>query len=507
MLNTFLFRNVEIFDGTGNAPFRGDIVMKNDRIISISPPASVMDFPIAGGVIDGSRYSVAPGFIDVHGHSELDILDIPSGDNKIAQGFTSEIAGNCGFTEFMEKGMSFRDFEEETEKKKIALNIAVMTGHNSLRTIVMGNENRAPSNAELNEMERILRLTLQQGSAGFSAGLWYVPGIYAETEELCRLASVLKGSGKPFSIHLRSEGDTLLESIEEACKIAKCGDNILQISHFKTWYPRNWHKLRKAVKLIRRNMQNGLSIALDRYPYLYSGTGLRMALPPQFSQMPKEILHEKLKNDETFRQEVIRITEQAGPSDCPWEQIMLLDSPQEAHKNFFGKNFVEIGKSMQCSPAEACIKLLAEEENPLGAFGLMSEDNLNEILQLPFVMPGTDAGIQDFSKQNGHPRKFGTAARFFQLAVKNGIPPQEVIRRMTSYPAAVFHLKNKGLIRENYDADLVLFDREQLSAPEDYAHPAQPAKGIVAVWVNGVLSYTENGGITGNRGGRFLNAQ
>jgi N-acyl-D-amino-acid deacylase len=160
MTNSFLIRDIEIFDGSGKPPFRGDVAVKNGRIAAIAQPQSI---PSSGmTVYDGKDYSLAPGFIDAHGHSELDILDIPSGDNKISQGFTSEIAGNCGFTEFMEKGMSFRDFAEETEQKKIALNIAVMTGHNSLRTIVMGNQNRAPSTAELNEMERILRLTLTE---------------------------------------------------------------------------------------------------------------------------------------------------------------------------------------------------------------------------------------------------------------------------------------------------------------------------------------------------------
>lgn len=501
MTNSFLIRDIEIFDGSGKPPFRGDVAVQNGKIAAIAQPQSI---PSSGmTVYDGKDYSLAPGFIDAHGHSELDILDIPSGDNKLSQGFTSEIAGNCGFTEFMEKGMSFPDFIQETREKQIAVNIAVMAGHNSLRTLVMGNENRAPSDAELKEMERLLRLTLQQGSAGFSAGLWYVPGIYAQTEEVCALAAALKGTDKPFTIHLRSEGDTLLESIEEACRIARAGNSILQISHFKTWYPRNWHKLDAALELIREQQASGLKIALDRYPYLYSGTGLRMALPPQFSQMPKEVLHARLKDDPAFHQEVIRITEQAGPSDCPWEQIMLLDSPQEKHKCCFGKNFVEIGKMFYCSPAAACVKLLSEEENPLGAFGLMSNDNLQKILALPFVMPGTDAGIQDFSKQNGHPRKFGTAARFFQLATETQTP-QEIIRRMTSFPAEFFHLNDRGLIRKDYHADLVMFRKDSLSAPEDYARPAQPAKGIAAVWVNGVLSYTEQDGITGKRGGVFL---
>lgn len=502
--DAFLIRNVEIFDGLGKPPIRGDLVIRKDRIHTIAPPCSITVTDKNCQQIDGSEFSIAPGFIDVHGHSELDILEIPSADNKLSQGFTTEIAGNCGFTEFMEKGMSFPDFILETKKKNIAINIAVMTGHNSLRTLVMGNENRPPTESEMQKMERLLRLTLKQGSAGFSAGLWYVPGIYAETDELCRLATALKGTGKPFSIHLRSEGDTLLESIEEACKIADHGDKILQISHFKTWYPQNWHKLHDALNLIEKYRNNGLQIALDRYPYLYSGTGLRMALPAQFSKMPKEILHEQLKKNESFRQEVIRITEQAGPSDCPWEQIMLLDSPLETHKPFFGKNFVEIGTTLQCSPAKACVKLLAETENPLGAFGLMCKENLKEILQLPYVMPGTDAGIQDFSKQNGHPRKFGTAARFFQLAAQYGVPHEEIIRRMTSYPAAVFHLKNRGVIQPDFYADLVMFQKEKLAAPEDYAHPAQPANGIAAVWVNGKLSYTEQNSLTGQHGGIFL---
>ena len=476
----YLIRNAEIFDGTGTSPFHADVCLKDGVIACIGSAT-----PNGCRVIDGAGYALAPGFIDAHGHSELDILDIPGGDNKIAQGFTSEIAGNCGFTEFMEKGLSFAQYRERFREKAPALNLAVLAGHNSLRTIVIGNDDRKASDTERMEMRRLLRDAIRQGAKGFSAGMWYVPGIYADTDEVAFLAEELKGTRLPFTIHLRSEGDTLLESIREACAIARAGNGILQISHFKTWYPRNWHKLADALQLIEQEKQNGLQIHLDRYPYLYSGTGLRMALPAELSRIPKETLHKQLKEDPEFFRHALALTEAAGPADCPWEQILLLDSGTPEHAPYFGRTMSDIAAERGLSsPAEACLKLLAEEENPLGGFGLMSEQNLNTILARKDVMPGTDGGIQDFNKQNGHPRKFGTAPRFFQLASRYA-PVETVIQRMTALPATVFQLERRGIIDPGYHADLVLFHKNEFNANEDYAHPATPAPGLRFVFVNG----------------------
>ncbi len=495
MDSSFRIANAEVFDGSGGPSFFADVLVKNGVIEDIQKPGE-HSFP--GGTADAEGLALAPGFIDVHSHSDTDILALPSADNKISQGVTTEIAGNCGFSEFD----GIRQYAQQVNHAHPAVNIAALCGHNTLRGTVMGKAaERTATQAETLRMKEILKRELEDGACGFSSGLWYSSGIYSETEEVEEIASALKDTGKPYATHLRSEGDTLLESIAEACRIAKAGDGILQISHFKTWEKQNWHKLPAALKLIEEQKKSGLKIHADRYPYLYAGTGLRMCCPFPFANMERLQVYTLLNESEEKRQELLSLLK-TNPPDCGWEKLILSGSPEKMHNTCLGKTLPEIAQMRNLSVEETCVRILAESEEPIVMTGVLCRENLEKILSLDWVMPGSDAGIQSFTESGGHPRKFGTMARFFRLASRFA-PMEQVIHRMTMLPAEVFRLSGRGRIAPDMSADLVLFDRNKLNAEEDYTHPAAPALGIRAVYVNGVLSYSIGKKLTG-KAGKFL---
>ena len=496
----FLISHVKLYDGTGAPPQTADVAVSNGVIAGITPGGAVSHSGLKE--IDGDGLCLAPGFIDVHGHSDSDILELPSSDSKISQGITTEIAGNCGFSDFLERNDGgFESYAKEVDAAKPAINLACLVGHNTLRTLVMGEAARPAYPHEAEKMRRLAAEALARGAAGLSSGLWYSPGIFADQEEVCSLASALRGTGKVYATHLRSEGDTLIESIREACAIARAGSGLLQISHFKTWGSTNWGKLGGALSVIEEERKTGLRITMDRYPYLYAGTGLRMCLPSPWSAMTPERIHSLLQSEEE-REKLAAELKKTGPSGCSWDRILLAGTDVPAHEKYLGKTILQSASAEGLDPAEFCVRLLADELNPFAMSGLLCGENLETILKQDSVMPGSDAGLASFQVKSAHPRKFGTMGRFFRMTA-DLTSPAEAVRRMTSLAADIFHLKGRGRIAPGYIADLVLFDEHRFQAPEDYADPVRPVPGIEAVWVSGELSWTSGGGSAG-RSGRFL---
>ena len=500
MKDSFVIRNAEIFDGTGAPPFAGDVAVSDGMIEAVLPAGSSAGS--SGPAFDAAGDALAPGFIDVHSHSDTDILAMPGADNKISQGVTTEIVGNCGFTEFAGDGRIHLDrYAAQLASVRPSVNIAALAGHNTLRALTMKDQARPASRSETAAMRALLEEALEQGAAGFSIGLWYYSGIYSKTEEAAEIAGALRGTGKPCAAHIRSEGDTLLESLEEACAIARAGDGILQLSHFKTMERANWHKLSAAFELLEKKRAEGLRIAGDRYPYLYAGTGFRMCMPAPYSQMSCEEAHRLLRDDPAERRKLADSVASFEPS-CGWDRVIFASSPATEHAPLLGRTIPEAAALRGCSIGELCAAILAESPEPIAMTGTMCAENLDRILAQDWIMPGSDAGIQTFEVPSGHPRKFGTMARFFRMACAHS-PAEKVIRRMTALPAETFGLKNRGVIRPGAYADLVLFRKNELNAEEDYAHPAVPAKGIRRVYVNGILSY-EPGEPPPGRAGVFI---
>lgn len=511
MENT-LFTNVKLYDGTGRAPFMADVAVCDERIVEVAPSGSLKKTGAA--VIDGKGLDLTPGFVDAHAHSDGKAVTVPTGDSKISQGVTSEITGNCGFSDYLDEIKdndlgpeihnvrgNFSAYADLVERSHQALNIMHMCGHNTLRAYVMGYEQRPPTKEEMRQMKVLLADALENGAGGFSGGPYYLPGKFADTEELKELASLLKGTGKPYATHIRSEGDTLWESLEEAIEIARAGDNNLQISHLKASPRWNWHKIDTAFEIIEKGQREGMDILADRYPYVHCNTTLRSIVPKPFDVVDTTTLCGKLKESAEYRAAFIASFNDGR--DRGFERVLITNSHEPSHRRFYGKSIVEIGKEEGMTPPEVMAFLMSSGRCPSAAFGTMCEENLNKILAKPYVVAGSDGNIRQFDDNGTHPRAFGTHPRFFRIATKHN-DYASVIRRMTSLTAAKFNLVDRGAVLPGYYADLTLIDLDNYDSKADYSVPNRRAEGVYAVYVNGKLAYSPDPEVKTFQPGKML---
>ena len=509
-MGNLLFTNVELYDGTGKPPVSADVAVKGDKVAAIAPSGTLTR--TGSVVVDGGGRALVPGFVDVHTHSDAATFRVPGADSKIAQGVTTDISGNCGSSFYLAGAKdatdelkdiygNFRAFCDLVEKNSPALNVAYLCGHNSLRIHVMGYENRKPTAEEMRRMKELLADALNNGAAGFSSGLYYLPGKFAETEEVKELASLLKGTGKPYATHMRSEGDQLLESIAEAIEIARAGDNNLQVSHLKTWGQANWGKLDDALALLDKARKDGLKVLADRYPYTYCGTSLRMIVPSPYDKVDSLTLCGKLKESAEYRAELIEALRTRGEYDM--SRVIVVNSPFPEHQVYYGKTLVEVGRMTGVSPEEAAVNLLRAGNTPNAAMGIMCEPNLERILANPYVVCGSDSSICSFSNGGIHPRAFGACPRFFRIAAKS-CSYAEVIRRMTSLGAEKFNIRGRGVLAPGYFADMVLLDLDRYDSEADFVRSNRTPTGVESVYVNGELAYSCDPEAKTVRAGRVL---
>jgi N-acyl-D-amino-acid deacylase len=489
-----LFQNCLIYDGSGSPPVSGDVLTDGDRIADAGPVLSALR---PDRTIDGGGLALAPGFIDAHGHSDLSILAAPEATGKISQGVTTEITGNCGLSPFpvTERNrdhlnhlyanygveITWRDFAgyaAETERRRPAINIAPLCGHNTLRGAVCGYRDEP---FDIEQAAALLREQLRQGAAGFSTGLLYTPGCFSAPPEITALLKVLADFKRPYTTHLRSEGNQLLEALSEAvdsCRSA--GQEHLHISHFKTSGRANWHKLDDAVRLLA---SAPLKITADRYPYTESMTQLGIILPDELARYTNDELARHLADPVHFA-EVTALLRRQPPERWQTCRLVTTIAPNYAKRN--GRVFAEFP-----DPPLACAEILRDDPSgAMAAFRGMCPDNLRRILNLPYVMCGTDESARPVDYRFGvsHPRGFGSFPEFFGY-----FKLEEAIRRVTSLPAETFGLAGRGRIRRGYSADLVLFDPAAYRSEADFSHPHRMAGGIKLVLVNG-----------GERSGRVL---
>ncbi len=507
-----VIRHVLIYDGSGTAPFPGDVVLDGAVIKSVIPSAIPMK---------DCRFSLAPGFIDVHAHSDLTLLAAPEAYSKISQGVTSEISGNCGqsFFPVTDKNRahlerlcknyrvqlqwdSFASYITALKQAAPAINYNFLCGQGTLRAAVMGYEPGKPSQEELKQMCDLLADIMTHGACGISTGLLYVPGRFSDVDELSAVMSVLKPYSGVYATHLRSEGDDLENALREAFHLARNGSGILQISHLKTALKRNWHKLENVLKMIEEERTSGLQVYADRYPYTFSQTSLSVILPGEYADMTDAAIQARLSGDPA---ECVRLVNWfQTESDRDWTQVILSFSSLAEYQPYLGCSIAEIAEKQGVTPAESVMDILQRDAaRAQGAFGSLSTENMRRILNQDYVCCGSDENARPLSLELGrsHPRGFGSFPRFLNM-VRQENTLSEAIRRVTSLPAHVYGLKNRGLIRRGYYADLVLFDENELKDHADFAQPHSPASGIRSVYVNGVESFRD-GQVTA-RAGRFL---
>jgi N-acyl-D-amino-acid deacylase len=515
----------EVFDGTGAPGFPADIGIVADRIAAIG---RITD-PGRARLIDARGLAAAPGFVDIHSHSDYHLLLNPRSDSSVRQGVTSEIGGNCGYAAapiwgpwLADRAQSYkevyglpldwtevREYFERLAQVGISVNYGQLIGHNTLRGSAMGGADRPPTADELGAMVEGVRRGMADGALGLSTGLVYSPACFARADEVVALCAVAGEAGGIFATHMRSEGDGLLEAIAEVIEVAERARIPLQISHLKTSGPRNWDKLGRAIALIEAAQARGLDVACDRYPYTAANTGLQAMLPRWGIEGDTAAQRARLK-DPAARRRLTEAVLAQHPEPDYFDRVMISDVTQERNRRYTGLRVSQAATVAGQPPMEFVLDLLWDESNRVEAiYFTMSEENLRAILRKPYVMIGSDSGCRahygPLSQGTPHPRTFGTFARALGHYARDerlfDLPT--AIRKMTWDPCRRLGLAARGRLRQGAVADLVLFDPGRIIDRATYEAPIAYPDGVAWVLVNGQV-VVESGEHTGARPGRPL---
>ena len=515
-----------VYDGLGNPGRLVDIAIRDDRIALIGENIGRNR---AGRIIEANGMAVTPGFIDMHTHTAFELIANPLAESHIRQGITTEISGNCGSSPFpvadevygeMKKvvkeeydiDLNWRDingFFQRLEEKGIALNYVTLLGQGDLRGDIVGFNDRPATAEQIAQMKMILDENMKAGAWGLSTGLEYAPGSYAGTEEIIELCHVVAANNGIYATHMRDEGDTLLEAMDEAIRIAREAGVSTQISHFKVAYPRNWHKIDDAIEKIDQAMEEGLQVMADRYPYIAGSTGLSLYFPLWARQGTTKDFIARLK-DPNLDEKLRTYSRGQGEKLGSWENVRICSVATDKNRHLEGKNILEAAADAGMDTYDFMRELLIEEENQVGMITfMMKEENLQRILAHPLVSIGSDgsavAPYGILNKGKPHPRYYGTFPRVLGKYVREEkiMTLPEAIRKMTSVPADKFGFSGRGRISEGYFADLVIFDPGRVIDRATFEDPHQYPEGIEYVVVNGQVA-VEGGETTGALAGRIL---
>jgi N-acyl-D-amino-acid deacylase len=522
-----IIRHTRVVDGTGNPWFRADVALSGASIAAVGRVTGQ-----ASRVIDASDLCLCPGFIDVHAHGDFTPFDKTVVDYKLRQGITTEINGNCGFSAapidpatvglvrryvegFIapEQGVSWNwrslgQYLDSIAQTQLAINIAPLIGHGALRAAVMGYEQRAPTAAELERMKALMQESMEQGAFGLSTGLVYVPGTYAQTDEIIEIAKVAARYGGLYATHMRNEGERLFEAFDEAIQIGRRAELPVQISHHKAAGRPNYGKVRQTLQRLEEERARGLEITVDQYPYTAGSTTLASALPPWAQDGGVPRILERLR-DRAMRREIkaaMASDPQHGENmlrGCRWDEVLIASVKTARNKIYEGKHMQEIAQMRGEEPLESVLNLLLEEECAVAMIIFtMAEEDVRTVMRHPATMVGTD-GIWSHGKP--HPRIYGTYARILGHYVREErlLSLEEAIRKMTSFPAQKFGLWKKGMVREGMDADLVIFDPHTIAERSSYQDPHQYPAGMPYVIVNGQVVVDQER-YTGQLAGRVV---
>lgn len=510
-----LIKNGHILDGTGNPWYKANVGIKDGKIASIG----ALDKTEAKVIIDASGLMVAPGFIDMHTHSDFQYLVNPRAESKIRQGVTMEVIGNCGSSaapmvddvrERLLKTVPFlkeaavnlewstmAEYIERLERQGVSLNVAPLVGHGTIRACVMGYEERAPTSDELDEMKGLVAEAMEDGAFGMSTGLIYTPGSYAETGEIIELCKTIAKYGGIYTSHIRGEERTLKKAVMEAIEIGEKAGVPVEISHHKASGVKAWGEVKSTLKMIEEARKRDVDVTCDVYPYLATSFSLSAMLPPWAHAGGYDALIGRLKDEEERRKMRRNMEKGLAKWSSPleqigWDKIMIASSPK--NPKFEGKMIETIVKEKDVDPFNFVFNLLLEENLTVSVIRFtINEEDLRTVLRYPNSMIGSDgsslAAYGPLGRGKPHPRNYGTFPRVLNQYVRKNhiITIQEAIRKMTSLAAQKLRLRDRGLIRENTWADVVIFDEMRVSDVATFIKPHQYPKGIEYVIVNGVI--------------------
>jgi len=446
---------------------------------------------------------LAPRFIDVHTHLERAIEKLPEADNFITDGVTTAITGNCGGSE-----VDLAAFFARLEKLRIGLNLASFIGHNSVRSEVMGTANRQATPEEIARMQRLVAKNMQDGAIGFSTGLIYIPGTYANTAEVVALAKAAAQYHGVYASHMRDEGVHVQEAIEEAVYVGKETGMPVELSHFKIDNKRLWGSSDKTLALVERFRREGVDVVVDEYPYNRSSTNLGITLPSWALADGREALKKRLAEPATHARIVEDMKDkmnELGQEDYSYAVVASCDFDHSLD----GKSISEINglkhrpKTLQ-SEIETILELQSQGDLSM-VYHSMGDEDVERIMAYPNTAFASDGWDIEFGKGVPHPRSYATRARVLAEYVRNRhvLRLEDAVRKMTSLPARTFGLRDRGLVRQGFWADLVLFDPDKVQDEATFEKPHQYSKGFDLVLVNGV-AVVEDGKPTGARPGQVL---
>ena len=480
----FIIRNGKLIDGTGNQWQYKDVAIQGNKIVAVG---NLKDWKGAKEV-DAKGLIVAPGFIDVHGHLEGGETRNPLASNFLYDGVTTVVTGNCGGS-----AENLNTYFNSLDSIGMSINIASLIGHNTIRKQVMGTANRHATETELLQMEKIAAQAMKDGAVGMSTGLIYIPGTYAPTEEVVRIAKVIASKGGVYASHIRNEENQVVEAVNEAIHIGRAANIPVEISHFKISGQNNWGRSKETIPLVVNARKEGIDVTIDQYPYTASSTQLSVLLPDWVLSDGQDSIFARLKNPlirKKVANEIIGILKERGIKHFTYAVV----ANYKADSNYNGKdieaiNLLRGNKHTALAEAETIIQMMEQGGAQMIYHG-MNESDVKAIMQYPFNMFASDAGIAMKGFGKPHPRAYGTNSRVLGRYVRElgVISLEEAIRRMTSLPASKFNIKNRGIIEEGFIADIVVFDENEVTDMASFADAHQYAKGFKYIWVNGALS-------------------
>jgi N-acyl-D-aspartate/D-glutamate deacylase len=530
-----LLRGATVYDGSGSPGVRQDVAVRGERIAAVGDAATRLG---AATVIDAHDLALAPGFIDLHSHADHTLPANPTATNSISQGVTTELVGLCGFSvapvspeparasqlRDMAAGIGpdlkwgwygFREFLDAFAAARPAVNVAPLVGHHALRILAMGIEDRPPTPTELGIMRAALADALDQGAWGMSSGLVYVPGQFANLDELLALGQELRRVDGMYVSHIRDESDHLVDAVDEAILIGERNGIRAQVSHLKITARRNAGRIGAAIQRLVDARARGVRAHADVYPYVAGSTYLHQVLPPWIKQGGLEAMLERLKSaEQRLRARHDIETSLSGwanqlAASGGWHNILVTTVRNPAHRAAEGRRIADLAAEARVDPLDYTMDLLIEDRGGTTMVVFhMDERDMQAALSWEFSAVGSDQLGVTSPTARVHPRAYGTFVRVLGWGVRDArlFPLSEAIRKMTGLPADILGLKDRGRIAPGMLADLVLFDPTTVADAATYEEPTRTAHGIEHVMLNGEFA-VESGRLTRLDLGQVLRAR
>ena len=518
-----------VYDGTGHPPLKADVGIKGDRIAAVGN----LSRATSPTIVDAKGLAVAPGFINMLSHSESSLIRDPRSLSELKQGVTTQIFGELsmgplndqmkqrlresqGDVKYDIEWTTLAEYLNYLEKRGISQNVASFIGAATIREYVIGLEDKPPTPAQLDQMRELVRREMEAGALGITTALIYPPAFFAKTDELIELCKVAAKYQGKYTTHMRSEGNQLIEGVQETMRIGREAGLPVEIYHLKASGEANWPKMDQVIKMVEDARRQGMKISANMYTYPAGGTGLDAAMPPWVFDGGREAAYKRLQDPATRK----KIADAIRTPTNDWENLYLLaGTPDrillasfrtEKLKPLTGKTLAEVARMRGKDPVETIMDLVLEDRSRIGTiYFLMSEDNIKKQIRQPWVSFGSDAasiapeGV--YLKSSAHPRAYGNFARLLGKYVREEkvISLTEAVRRLTSLPATNLGLDHRGLLKEGMFADVVVFDPQTIADRATFENPHQLAVGVKHVFVNGV-QVLKDGEHTGAKPGKAL---